>query len=296
MARAAAERAVGNLEMAAELADVVLQRDPGNVEARDMFIGIALDTRDRERLQKARRLVETAIAKIPTNDQLQLTRARILHNLQDDRTAIASLEAYCMTEKGRLSVPALLGLAELYRIRGDMTASDEKLQQAEKLAPDSSEVLIARLAWLGAQGDVAKIMKLVSARRAKKPTDVRVIVAAAWILTSLGSEQSLKKALELYDYALRSAPHSRAARLGVASVAYRMGDVDRAERIYRKVLRENPNDLQSLNDLALILAHHHHDYQAALQLANRGLKLAPNNRYLLDTRGGILMKLLGKEN
>ena len=47
----------------------------------------------------------------------------------------------------------------------------------------------------------------------------------------------------------------------------------------------------SPNDLAWILQEHYHRYAAALELANIGLRLEPDNLYVLDTRGTILSNL-----
>ena len=49
--------------------------------------------------------------------------------------------------------------------------------------------------------------------------------------------------------------------------------------------------MRAFNDLAWILHEHDQRYNAALELANKGLKLAPENLDLLDTRGTILSNL-----
>jgi len=49
-----------------------------------------------------------------------------------------------------------------------------------------------------------------------------------------------------------------------------------------------------LNDLAWILQEHDKDYEAALELANKGLRVAPEDLHLLDTRGVILSKMIGR--
>jgi len=50
----------------------------------------------------------------------------------------------------------------------------------------------------------------------------------------------------------------------------------------------------SPNDLAWILQEHYHRYAAALEPANRGLRLEPDELHLLDTRGTILSNLPDK--
>jgi tetratricopeptide (TPR) repeat protein len=57
------------------------------------------------------------------------------------------------------------------------------------------------------------------------------------------------------------------------------------------VLQKDPDNTQALNDLAWILAVEHREYAKALELADRGLKFAPENRHLRDTRGVILSNM-----
>ncbi|MFC1794796.1 tetratricopeptide repeat protein [Planctomycetota bacterium] len=77
----------------------------------------------------------------------------------------------------------------------------------------------------------------------------------------------------------------------MASTLYQTGNAERAENVYQELLKQYPNDIQPLNDLAWILQEHDHRYEAALKLVNKGLRLAPNGLHLLDTRGTILSNL-----
>jgi tetratricopeptide (TPR) repeat protein len=81
------------------------------------------------------------------------------------------------------------------------------------------------------------------------------------------------------------------ARVGLASTLYQTGDAERAKEIYRELLKQNPNDVRVLNDLAWVLQEHDRSYDAALEMANKGLSLAPNDLHLLDTRGTILTNM-----
>jgi tetratricopeptide (TPR) repeat protein len=86
-------------------------------------------------------------------------------------------------------------------------------------------------------------------------------------------------------------PMSVDARLRLASTLYQTGEAERAEKLYREVLEKHPNEVRALNDLAWILQEHDRQYDTALELANKGLRLAPNHLDLLDTRGTILSNL-----
>jgi tetratricopeptide (TPR) repeat protein len=86
-------------------------------------------------------------------------------------------------------------------------------------------------------------------------------------------------------------PTSVKARLNLASTLYQTGNVERAEQTYRQLLSQDPTNILALNDLAWILQAHDHDYAAALELVNTGLRLARDEAHLLDTRGTILANM-----
>jgi len=78
----------------------------------------------------------------------------------------------------------------------------------------------------------------------------------------------------------------------LASAAWSTGEEALAEELYRETLRQDPNSLRAINDLAWILAQRRGRCEDALRLAERGLQVAPTNPHLRDTREMILSKLL----
>jgi tetratricopeptide (TPR) repeat protein len=97
-----------------------------------------------------------------------------------------------------------------------------------------------------------------------------------------------QEAVKLFRQAVNLHPTSLSARLGLASSLYQTGDTQQAKQAYQEVLDEYPDNIQALNDLAWLLQEHDQSYDAALELANRGLILSPDEMHLLDTRGTIL--------
>jgi Flp pilus assembly protein TadD len=114
---------------------------------------------------------------------------------------------------------------------------------------------------------------------------------AASTLLSLDSVDLKKEAVRLFEHAATVAPASLDARLGLASSLYQTGDAEAAEKVYRQLLEQHPDDARVLNDLAWVLQEHGQRYAEALELANKGLRLAPGDLHLLDTRGAILSNL-----
>jgi len=293
-ARAGAEFLLKNTPLAGQLAQLALQKDPNNTQARDVLVAVALDSKDRSLLEQARTLTESALGSNPTSEQLLLSRARVLVSLGLAQVAIPELEVHCQTKEGSVSVPALVTLADLYRLSGDMDRAKQRIEQAEKIDADSLTVIHARFLWLVAQKRFDELLQISSAYLSAKEQNPTTFVAAATILAASDSTELKKEGLKLFEQAVTLAPTSKEARLGLASTLYQTGDADRAVTIYQKLRTEYPNDIQALNDLAWILQEHDRRYDAALELANRGLMLVPDELHLLDTRGTILANMANR--
>lgn len=290
-ARGRAELAMENTQMAAELAHLVLQKDPNNTEARDVLVAAALSSRDSSLLEEARTLFESAAGSDPTNEKLLLSRAHFLVSMELPQTAIPELKAYCQTKEGSSSVAAIVTLADLYRLCGDMEQAKQRIEQAERVDPNNQVVIHARFLWLAAQNRFEELAGISSAYLSAKEQNPTTLVRAASVLAASDSVTLKKEGLKLYERAVTLSPTLVNARLGLASTLYQTGNAERAEKIYRELLKQHPNDIRILNDLAWILQEHYHRYAAALELANKGLSLAPDELHLLDTRGTILSNL-----
>jgi tetratricopeptide (TPR) repeat protein len=123
-----------------------------------------------------------------------------------------------------------------------------------------------------------------------------LILTAASILSSLDSVELKKEGIKLFEHVISLSPALTDARLNLASAYYKVGDADKAEKIYKEFLEQFPNDVRCLNDLAWILQEHYKRYSEALALADKGLSFAPDNLHLLDTRGTILSNLPDRLN
>jgi len=291
LARGRAELAMENTQMAAELAHLVLQKDPKNTEAQDVLVATALTSNDRRLLEEARTLIESAIISDPNNEKLLLSRARVLVSMELPQTAIPELETYCRTKEGSSSVAAIVMLADLYRLSGDAKQAEEKIEQAERIDPNSQTVVHARFLLLASQKRLEELAGISTAYLSAKDQNPTMVLTAASALAALDSMELKKEGLKLYEHAVTLSPTSINARVGLASTMYQTGDADRAKKLYEELLKQYPDNVQVLNDLAWIIQEHDHSYTAALELANKGLNLAPSNLYLLDTRGTILSNL-----
>jgi len=296
LARAQAERALGNFRIAAELTRQVLSNHPESPEARAAFYEIAATAGDPELLNEALAITAKAIAARPDDEASRLSRTQLLLVAKQADRAISELEAFCKTPSGEKSVAAFLNLAELYRTRGDTDKADANIQKAEKIAPEAPAVVRGRMLLMGTLGQYDRVAALADQHRSNAAGDMGAVLTAANILATSRNSEDRKKAIEVYEYVVEKAPWSIDAKLGLAGACAMAGDIDRAEGLYREVLQGNPNDPQALNDLAWVLTRYRKLHTAALKLAEEGLAIAPTNRHLLDTRGEILSNLPGRLN
>jgi len=292
-ARGRAEFALENTQMAAELAKLALQEDPNNIEARDVLVSAALKIGDRSLLEQARTLVESGLGSGPADEQLLISRARVMVALESPQIAIPELKTYC--QSGSASVASLVTLADLYRLSGDFDQANSWIEQAEQMDPNSQAVIHGRFIWLVAQKRYEEIEDISSVYISAKDQDLTTVLTAALVLTTLDSMEFKKEGVKLYEHAVTLSPTlsptSKKAHLGLAFALYQTGDAEGAKNVYQELLKQYPRDIQILNDLAWILQEQDHDYQAALQLANEGLRIMPDELHLLDTRGTILSNM-----
>lgn len=290
-ARAGAELALGYTPMAVKLAHQALKVDPNNTEAMGVIVDGALRSGDQTLLAEARTLVDAALGRSPAEERLLISRSHILAALEAPKTAIPELEAYCQTKEGGSSIAAIVTLADLYRLAGDAEQAGQWIERAERLDSKHQAVVHARFLWLVSQKRFEGLANISSAYISAKEQDLATVLRAASTLLSLDSMDLKKEAARLFEHAATLEQTSLDAQLGLASSLYQTGDVEGAEKTYRRLLEQHPDDIRALNDLAWILQEHDQKYADALELANKGLRLAPEDLHLLDTRGTILSNM-----
>jgi tetratricopeptide (TPR) repeat protein len=274
-----------------ELAHLVLQKDPNNMDAVSMIAAAALMSKDPTLEEKARTIIEPVAGSEPPKMQATLAWVRVLVDLGLPQAAIPRLETYCQTKEGSGDVTALVTLADLYRLSGNAEQARTTIDQASKADPNSQMPVKARLLWLVSQKRFDDLKGTSSAFISAKEQSPEILMAAASVLVSLDSMELKQEGLKLFEHVAILAPTLIDAHLAFASALYQTGDAERAKRNYEELLKQYPNDKRVLNDLAWILQEHDHNYSVALELANKGLSVDPKDLHLLDTRGTILANL-----
>lgn len=294
VARGRAELAMNNTQMAVELTQLVLGKDPNNVGAIDLLVTASLNSRDASLLDRARTLLDSRLARETGNEQLLLQWAHVMTQLKQPQAAIPRLTAYCRTPQGSGSVKAVVTLADLHRIGGDFQEAERILDEASQTHPDDLTVIHAQSVLLVAQKRYDQLEGVSSRYLAAKNPDPAVLITAGSLMVLLEPRSLKEEGVKLFERAAELSPRSVDARAGLASTLYQIGDAERAKKIYGELVEQYPTNVRILNDLAWILQERDRDYVKALELADKGLLLAPTDLNLLDTRGTILATMSGR--
>jgi tetratricopeptide (TPR) repeat protein len=294
VARARAELLLGYPSMATKLASQVLQADPNRVDAVDVLVQAALNSRDRAALEQALAAVESAQRSGAAGEAIVLARVRVLVALGRAEAAIPETEAYCQTAEGGRGITALVTLADLYRMVGNLDKAQQVLAKAEQMEPNSQAVVHGRFLLLVSMKRFDDLNEIASAYISAQGQDMTIVRNAAYLLVSLGSPQLRGQAVKLFQHGVSLWPDSADLRRGLASSLYQTGDTEASERAYRELLERHPDDAQSLNDLAWILQEKYQRYDEALKLVNRGIRIRSGDLHLLDTKGTILSSMPGR--
>ncbi len=290
-ARSHAELVLGYTPTAVKLAQAALERDPNNVEALNVLVAGAAASDDLQLLRAAGALIDSAVGRHAKNEELLLAKARVLAALELPQEARAVLQTYCQTPEGRVSVAALVTLADLCRRAGDIEGAGSWIEQAQQLGTGSQAVVHARCLWLLSQNRLEELTDIGSAYLSARDQDLTTLLTAASRLAASHSPRLLHESVKLLTHAVELSPTSLEARVSLASALYQTGEGERAKKIYQELRQRYPDNVRVLNNLAWILQEQDHQYESALELANRGLHLAPEDIHLLDTRATILANL-----
>jgi tetratricopeptide (TPR) repeat protein len=235
---------------------------------------------------------------------LDLAVSGLSHNEQNRDLLLLKADA----EEARspvLAVPTLRSLLKQYpndvqverRLAQALYKSGDKSEgrsilEARMKADPNNPIAPATLALLlASDGRWTEVSEQVTSWVAKHPDDSFVVVTTASALMTQNGPEAQKLAESMLASAKKRNPKSIPAITSLAMVVQQMGRTVEAKALNSRVLELDPNSVVALNNLAWILCERDGQYQEALELADRGLKVAPDYMDLLDTRGVVLYRL-----
>lgn len=135
---------------------------------------------------------------------------------------------------------------------------------------------------LGRLEDALAVLDHVIAEGGEWAVDARLAKAQL-----LAEHDRVTDAFSVYDQGLAKNPGNTRLLYGRAILAAENDMVQRAERDFRKILEQKPNDAMTLNALGFTLADATTRYQEALDLIKQALEIKPHSAAIIDSLGWV---------
>lgn len=159
-----------------------------------------------------------------------------------------------------------------------------KLNEGTALAMLTSDVFRRQAQQLYQEGKYSQAMQPLGLDLELHPA-----AAGSWHLMALcrAAVGNQKGALKAYDRALEWTPDDPAVLNDKAALLNSMGDGGQAVVLFRRALQQDPENPVYMNNLAWALAQNTKELDEALALAQKAVRLAPNNPAVWDTLGMV---------
>ncbi len=178
----------------------------------------------------------------------------------------------------------------LYK-NGNKAEAQEKFHTLQQSAPDDPAPLLAQIQLLKDEQLWTQLRQIAFDWSQNHPEDAYTPYTIASNLAANESSKAKKIAEDLLRGILNRDPDSLAAMHTLAMLLQTMGNSTEAATLYRQILTLQPDNVVAINNLAWILCDEQGKYKEALELAQRGLRFAPDYVDLVDTRGVLYDKL-----
>lgn len=189
------------------------------------------------------------------------------------QTAIKEYETIAKLKPDDVETHLLLG--QLYGLAHDSTKAEAQFKAAQKIDPNSEEVVLSIARLYSEQGDLTRAAKVIEG---VPPDDRsgRMDFALAGLYDQLKQPKNAAKA---YQAAVDDDPDNTDAKRGLAAALTASGQMDAAAKVYAQILGNDPQDAQSLIREADIERQQGH-YEQALVTLKKAQTLVSDNEEL----------------
>ncbi len=273
---------------------MALTADPDSPQLQD---GVAMLYFRLGRIREAVTAAQDQIKKHPDDVEAHTLLGRVYLRSLDDRqaagpqtqemlaAAIKEYETIARLKPNDLETRLLLG--QLYGLAHDSAKAEAQFQAAQKIDPNSEEVVLNIARLYSEQGNLNKAAKTI-ADVPEADRSPRMNFALGNIYDQLKQPKDAAKA---YQAAVNADPDNTDAKRGLASALQASGQMDAAGKIYGQILGSDPQDAQSLIREADIQRQQGHYEQAlatlkkAEALVSDNLELSYNEALTYDALG-----------
>jgi len=184
-----------------------------------------------------------------------------------------------------------LALAIALHTNGQVEQAQKEFDSLLAEDPNDPAPLFAQVQLLSKEKAWTQIEKKTLDWYKNHPQDLKTPSLIAGTLARTADDLPRKAAENIFQILLKDHPRSAEVAASLAVLMQVTERYEQAAKFYRRVLELRPDDVVALNNLAWIISEQQGAYQEALELAQKGLKIAPNYVDLIDTRGVVYYRL-----
>ena len=256
-----------------------------NPDAKDVRLGYARGLVSEKRYEAARVEFRRLLSASPDNPDMLYAVGILALQVNDAAEAEQQLRRFVEIGRGELD-PARFYLGQIADQSG---RPDEALRWYDQVSAGEhalpAKVRAAQV--LLRQNKLDEARERLAAARAGAPGDARLVVAESQLLRDAGRHA---EAFSFLAKALEVQPDQPDLLYETALTAEKLGYVDVMERHLRRLMVLKPDSAQAYNALGYSLADRNLRLDEAAQLLEKALSLAPDDPFILDSKGWLLFR------
>jgi tetratricopeptide (TPR) repeat protein len=259
-----------------------LASNPGAQQAR---LGYARTLVSEKRYEEARAEFRTLLAANPDNPEILYAVGILSLQVNAVGDAEQPLRRYVELGRGDLN-PArfYLGqIAEQAERLDDAIRWYDLVDAGENALP--AKIRAARV--LARQKKLDEARERLAVARATMGGDIRLTVAESHLLRDVGRHD---EAYAFLAKALDGQPDQTELLYETSLAAEKLGHLETVERLLRRLIALKPESPQGYNALGYTFADHNIRLDEAAELVDKALALAPDDSFILDSKGWVLFR------
>ncbi len=256
-----------------------------NPSAHNVRLGYARTLVAEKRYDDARKEFETLLRLNPENPDVLFAVGILSLQLNDVATAEKNLKHFMTLGQGEQDAARFY----LGQIAEQAGRNDEALDWYRAVAAGEQKVPahVRAAQLLVQQNKLDEARDQIAIARASTPTDTRLITAEAQLLRDASR---FADAFDLLSRGLADQPEQPELLYEVALLAEKLGKNEVLESNLRKLIRLKPDYAHAYNALGYSLADRGERLDEAQRLIEKALELAPDDPYILDSKGWLLYR------
>jgi tetratricopeptide (TPR) repeat protein len=187
-------------------------------------------------------------------------------------------------------------LLNAYRLSRQFDKALTAAKKEYERNPGNADIALVYARTLADAGKSKEGAEVLNKLLQSDPTNVDAYVNLSQVYLQGKKYSDAEKVLRKAEEKNLDNPDRERLKFQLASVYERQKDFDRAESVFKELLKENPKNANVLNYIGYMLADRGVRLQEAVQYVKEALELEPNNPAYLDSLGWAFFKLNDLEN